>query len=172
MHVLAVQGGEGANFRLLRVLFDNALSMKDAVIELVGECTWKMASILRTARFLTDGELVNLYKSQLLSYLEYRTTAIYHACDSILAPLNKFQDKFLAELGISAEDALFHFNLAPLTCMRDMAMLGLIHRGTLAKGPNHCKEVFKRSTAQHRNTRGRQQGARQAVSGHAESIIS
>ena len=98
MHVLAVQGGEGANFRLLGVPFDNALSMRDAVIELVGECTWKMASILRTARFFTDGELVNLYKSQLLSYVEYRTPAIYHACDSILAPLDKFQDKFLAEL--------------------------------------------------------------------------
>ena len=40
-----------------------------------------------------------------------------------------------------------------MTCRRDMAMLGLIYRCTLGKGPNHCKEVFKRSTAQRRNTR-------------------
>ena len=172
MHVLAVQGSEGANFRLLGVPFDNALSMRDAVIELVGECTWKMASILRTARFFTDGELVNLYKSQLLSYVEYRTPAIYHACDSILAPLNKFQDKFLAELGISAEDALFHFNLAPLTCRRDMAMLGLIHRCTLDKGPNHFKEVFKRSTAQRRNTRaGSKEHDKQLVDMRSRSFL-
>ena len=112
-----------------------------------------MASILRTARFFTDGELVNIYKRTLLSYLEYRTAAIYHACDIILAPSDKFHNKFLTEVGILAEDALFHFNLAPLTCRRDMAMLGLIHRCTLGKGPNHFKEVFKRSTAQRRNTR-------------------
>ena len=63
MHVLALHGGEGPNFRLLEVLFDHALPMRDAVMELVNEATWKMASILRTARFFTDSELVNLYKS-------------------------------------------------------------------------------------------------------------
>ena len=76
MHVLALNGGEGPNFRLLGVPFDHALSMTDAVTELVSDATWKMASIIRTARFFTDGELVNLYKSQLLSYLEYRIAAI------------------------------------------------------------------------------------------------
>ena len=32
MHVLAVQGSDGENFRLLGVSFDNALPMRDAVI--------------------------------------------------------------------------------------------------------------------------------------------
>ena len=94
-HILALNGGEGVNFRLLGVPFDNALSMRDAVGEFVSEATWKLASIVRSARLFTDSELVNLYKSQLLSYLEYRTAAIYYACGSILAPLDKFQDKFL-----------------------------------------------------------------------------
>ena len=65
--------------------------MKDAVLEMVGEATWKMAAILRTGKFFTDGELVNLYKSQLISYVEYRTAAIYHACNTVLAPLDSFQ---------------------------------------------------------------------------------
>ena len=39
MHVLALHEREGPNFRLLGVPFDNALSMKDAVIELVSEAT-------------------------------------------------------------------------------------------------------------------------------------
>ena len=55
MHVLALHGGEGPNFRLLGVPFDHALSMSDAITELVSEAAWKMASILRTARFFTDG---------------------------------------------------------------------------------------------------------------------
>ena len=103
--------------------------------------------------FFTDAEFVNLYKSQLLSYLEYRTPAIYHACDSTLAPLNKFQDKFLGELGISPEDALVHFNFAPLSCRRDMAMMGLLHRAALGKGPDHFKQFFKLSTAERHCTR-------------------
>ena len=103
--------------------------------------------------FFTDAELVNLYKSQLLSYLEYRTPAIYHACDSTLAPLNKFQDKFLGELGISPEDALVHFNLAPLSCRRDMAMMGLLHRAALGKGPDHFRQFFKLSAAERHCTR-------------------
>lgn len=102
--------------------------MKDAVKELVNDAAWKIASVIRTTRFFTDGELVNLYKSQLLSYIEYRTAAIYHACDTVLAPLDAFQQKFLRELCISEEDALLHFNLQPLSSRRDIAMLGLIHR--------------------------------------------
>ena len=50
-HVLALRGGEGPNFRLLGVPFDHALSMSDAVTDLVRDAAWKMASILRTARF-------------------------------------------------------------------------------------------------------------------------
>ena len=141
-HILALNGGEGMNFKLLGIPFDNALTMRDAVVELVSEASWKLASILRSGRFFTDGELVTLYKSQLLSYLEYRTAAIYHACNTGLAPLDSFQDRFLSEIGISDADALFHFNLAPLRCRRDIAMLGLIHRTTLGQGPPHFQQWF------------------------------
>ena len=54
MHILALHGGQGSNFRLLGVPFDHALSMKDAVLEMVGEATWKMVAILRTG-FLFHG---------------------------------------------------------------------------------------------------------------------
>ena len=64
-HILALNGGEGCNFKLLGVPFDHALSMRDAVVELVSEAGWKMASILRSGRLFTDGELVSLCASQL-----------------------------------------------------------------------------------------------------------
>ena len=85
-HILALNGGEGQNFRLLGVPFDHALTMRDAVVELVSDACWKIASILRSGRFFTNVELVNFYKSKLLSYLEYRTAAIHNACDSTFAP--------------------------------------------------------------------------------------
>ena len=148
-----MNGGEGSNFRLLGVPFDHALSMRAAVEELVSEASWKIASIVRSGRYFTDAELVNLYKSKLLSYVEYRTAAIYHACDSTLAPRNNFQDTFLRELGISTEDALVHFNLAPLSSRRDMAMMGVLHRATIGKGPEHFKTFFRLSTAERHYTR-------------------
>ena len=54
MHILWTNGGEGSNFRLSGVPFDHALSMKDAVGELVCKVRWKFAAILRTVRFFTD----------------------------------------------------------------------------------------------------------------------
>ena len=51
-------------------------------------------------------------------------------------------------------EALMAFNLAPLAARRDMAMLAVIHRTLLQKGPTHFKQFFflqgRRTTA---NTR-------------------
>ena len=35
-----------------------------------------------------------------------------------------------------------NFNLAPLSTRRDIAMLGLLHRVTLGKGPPHLRQIF------------------------------
>ena len=35
------------------------------------------------------------------------------------------------------------FNLAPLATRRDMALLGMVHRAVLGKGPQHFKEFFR-----------------------------
>lgn len=69
----------GDSFKLLGVGFDVSLSMKDTVDELVAAAGWKMKVLVRTKRFYTDAEMVGLYKAHLLSYLEYRTAAVYHA---------------------------------------------------------------------------------------------
>ena len=55
------------------------LTMKEIIDELVTEANWKMQTLIRTRRFFCDAELIGLYKVELLSYLEYRTSAIYHA---------------------------------------------------------------------------------------------
>lgn len=67
------------SFKMLGVIFDGALTMQGAIDELVGEAIWKLKTLIRTKRFYTDAELVMLYKSHLLSYMEYRTPAVYHA---------------------------------------------------------------------------------------------
>ena len=45
------------------------------------------------------------------------------------------------------------FNLAPLAVRRDIAMLGLIHRTALGKGPHQFKEHFKIQRHDHHDVR-------------------
>ena len=48
------------------------------------------------------------------------------------------------EVGVDEVTALAEFHLAPLQVRRDIAMLGLIHRTALGKGPPPFAEHFKR----------------------------
>ena len=86
LHVLSVKESEGEDFRLLGVPFDCQLQMERAVHELAQEAGWKLRTLLKTSRFHKDAQLVNVYKSKLLSYVEYRTAAVYHATDTVLKP--------------------------------------------------------------------------------------
>ena len=101
--------------------------MSTAVTKLHNSAMWKLRTLLRARRFYEVEETITTYKTKILSYLEYRTPANYHA-DGV-------QTKLLREMGLSDEDALSKFHLAPLTSRRDMAMLGLIHRTVLGMGP-------------------------------------
>ena len=117
--------------------------MSDTVTDLAQNCRWKLKAILRTSRFNTGLQLVTLYKAQLLTFIEYRTAAIYHACSSSLECLDHVQEKLLLAAGLSAIDALNVCHLAPLACTRDMALLGLIHRSVLGRGPSHFGSFFQ-----------------------------
>ena len=74
--------------------------------------------------------------------LEYRTPAIYHATDTVLAPLDRLQDSFLRRVGVEPLEALMEFRLAPLATRRDIAMLGLVHRAAFRQGPPQFWNFF------------------------------
>ena len=85
-----------------------------------------------------------LYKAHLLSFIEYRTPAIYHATRLCLSRIDAIQNRFLKDVGIDNVEALVEFHLAPLSTRRDMAMLGLIHRTALGKGPQQFQTFFRK----------------------------
>ena len=94
------------------------------------------------------------YKARILGYIEFRTAAIYHADKSILDQIEKQFDRFLREIGITRIDALHYFHLAPPSCRRDMAMLGVIQRSVLGKGPEQVRKYFVPvETSNHMNGR-------------------
>jgi hypothetical protein len=143
-HILSLSEPAGDSFKLLGVTFDVELTMADAVAEVVTAASWKLRTLVRTRRYYTDGELVVLYKAHLLSFLEYRTAAIYHAARAVLKRLDAIQTRFLHDAGIDEVAALMVFNLAPLSTRRDIAMLGVLHRAALGEGPPQLRQIFRR----------------------------
>ena len=144
LHVLSLLNNVESNFCFLGCRVDSRLQMQLLLEDLVLSSRWKVASLLRVRCYHSLAEMVNLYKAQLLGFIEYRTAAIYHAGACHLEALDDVQKMFLEGVGLKSEDALLFYNLAPLCTRRDIAMLGLLHRSALRFGPPHFAEFFKR----------------------------
>jgi hypothetical protein len=132
-HILSRTDPHGQDFKLLGVMFDCKLDMGSAVSSLVGKVKWKLRMLLRARKSFSTEDMVLQYKQQVLSFIEYRSGAIYHATTTILRKLDVLQDRFLRDLGISKEAALLDFSLAPLAMRRDIALLGILHRAALGE---------------------------------------
>ena len=143
-HVLSRTDPHGPDFKLLGVVFDCRLTMEGAVRSLAGKVKWKLQMLLRSRRSFCTQDLVLQYKQQVLSFIEYRTGAIYHATTTVLNQLDRTQDNFFRELSIDSTAALMDFNLAPLSMRRDIALLGILHRAALGEGPPQFREYFRR----------------------------
>ena len=141
-HVISTYDPHGKDFKILGVTFDCKLTMDRAVHDTMVSCGWKLQTLLRSGRFFTSRELVNLYKAHILSFIEYRTSAIYHASDTVLKGLDNIQSRMLRIVNATEVEALVHFNLAPLSTRREIAMLGLIHRAAIGKGPAQLMRFF------------------------------
>ena len=144
MHILSRMNPHGRDFRILGVSYDCRLVMDSAVRDLAAKARWKILMLLRSKHAFDAISLVVQYKQQVLSFTEYRTSAIYHATTTVLVLLDKLQDYFLKELGITREVALIDHCLAPLAMRRDIALLGLLHRAAIGEGPPQFREHFKR----------------------------
>lgn len=147
----------GGPIKLLGVEFDAKLLMNVAVHKCAVKVSWKLKALLRVRRFYSITDLVMLYKSHILSLIEYRTPGVHFASSSVLTELDNVQARFLSQLGLNAEDALMWFNLAPLCVRRDVAVLGIIHRAALRKGPPHFWSYFCRDSRPQLRQSGRHQ---------------
>ena len=145
MRILSHSRPHGDGFRSLGVVFDCKLLMGDAISECACEAGWRSRSILHCRRYYSVRELIFLYKSHILSYIEYRTAAISHASSSALSVIESVQHMFLRALEVSDESALIDYGLAPLSVRRDIAILGIIHRSIIGQGPPMFAHFFRLS---------------------------
>ncbi len=141
-HVIHRLGVERSNFKILGVKFDNQLAMHSAVRELAVQGGWRLRALLRARRFFSLTQLVLLYKSLVVSYLESGYVAFIHAPPTTMAPVDRIQRRFLREIGLTEFDALERFNLAPLEARRHMAALGVLHKRVLGFLPAAIAEML------------------------------
>ena len=141
-HVISYASPEGEDFKILGIRFDTKLIMECCTNDVVCACKWKVAQLLRCKRFYSQAKMVSLFKAQVLSYIEYKTPGLYHASTSILAGIDHILNSFLGELSLDHVSALHRYNLAPLQCRRDIAMLAVIHRSILGIRSPHLEKFF------------------------------
>ena len=89
---------------------------------------------------------MSLGKAQVLPILEYSTATLYHANATSLRLIDGVQERFLREIGLSAEESLEEYALAPLRSRRDISMLGLVHKSALGLNAPQFNAFFKRTT--------------------------
>ncbi len=132
----------GEDFKILGVLFDAQLRMHSATRAIATEAGWRLQTLMNARQYFSTPELFRLYKSQILSYIESSTPAIYHAAVSVLERVDRVQSRFLRNVGFTEFSALKNFRLAPLAARRDIAMLGALHRITLGLAPPQMAILF------------------------------
>lgn len=156
-HILHRGRGQGENFVILGTEFDVALDMHSAAHTVSTEAGWRLKTLLRTRRFHSIREMMNIYKAQVLSYIESRTVGMHHAAPTTLLCVDRVQRKFLREMAVSEREALADWNLAPLPCRRAIAMLGLLYRIAMRQAPEPLCQLFRRdysTRSGHTATRG------------------
>ena len=146
-HVLHRSHGFGDEFKLLGLTFDVSLRMERGVSILAREAGWRLQSVLRPQRFFTEKQIVNLYKSQVLSYIESSVPGYYHAASTTLHTLDRIQDRLCRALNLSPEVVLERYRLAPLKSRRDMALMGFLHRVVLSDVSRQLAELFPFATS-------------------------
>ncbi len=162
--IVSTTDSSGGPVKLLGVEFDSKLLMNAASHKCASKAAWKTRSLLRVRRFYPSHELLLLYKSHVLSSIEYRTPGLHFASTSVLDKIDQVQSRCLRQLEISEEAAFDSFNLAPLRVRRDISILGVIHRAANAAGPPQLWQFFRRETrTANRASRGRRRHGLQLV---------
>ena len=108
-----------------------------------------MVSVLRARPYYPVRKVVQLYKSFALSFLEFGVSAYHHAPAFFLSLLDGVQERFLTELGMSKEDALMYYSLAPLSTRRDIALLGVLYRAATGKAPSPLRRLLRPASSLH-----------------------
>ena len=89
--VISSTDPSGGPAKVLGIDFDNKLIMSTAAHKCATKAALKTRSLLRVRRFCSVSDLLLLYKSHVLSYIEYRTAGLHFASSSVLNEIDDVQ---------------------------------------------------------------------------------
>jgi len=118
--------------------------MEQCIEEIVKRARPKVTAILRSRLYYSVEDLIGQFKGHIWGLIEYYTPCIYHAGISLLAKVDRLQERFLKELDLEEKDAFLPFNMAPLCTRRDIAILGLLHKCNLGLAHPGLQALFYR----------------------------
>lgn len=137
------RGGSANNFfRFSNIKFDSGLKMSLCIKECVLACNRKLDMLLRDRGYFSLVDIMLLYKSHTPGFIEYRTSAMFHAPVAEIIKIDMVQSRFLDSLGVSRDRSFLQHKLAPLKCRRQIAILGVIHRACFGGGAKQSKTFF------------------------------
>ena len=129
MHVLSLKENEGSDFRILGILYDPRLAMKDAVAKTAAQCRWKLCVCYGLAN-----TMLMLSWSQCISRTCFPTSSIARQVSTTLVLASSRDRGYrrcpnempFPDRHPNIVDALLRFRLVPLRAKRDIAMVSLI----------------------------------------------
>ena len=130
----------GPCFKLLGLMIDIDLAMESAIDALLTKIVPKIKAILRTRGYHSVSDLIMQFKTHIWGLMEANMGGIFHATSTRLDKIDREQDRFLRELGISAEYAFEEYKFAPPKLRRNIGILGLLHKRVLGL----CHPSFER----------------------------
>jgi len=133
MIVLHPVHAHGDPFKLLGLLVDTKLLMRNAVDAMLTKIRPRIKALLRTRSHYSAASLIDQFKAHIWGLMEAHSGGIFHAATSILAQFDNSQRHFVEEIGETEANVFLKFNFAPPTLRRNIAMLGMIHKKVLGK---------------------------------------
>jgi len=130
-HIIHPLFDDESSFKLLGTLLDSALSMKPLVDALLVKIRPKVRAIVRMKHMFSLRELLDQFKMQAWSHLEYHNGALILAKSVDKERIDKMQRNFLHQLECSECEAFVEHNFAPPSLRRAIAILGFLHKRVL-----------------------------------------
>ena len=96
VHILDKCSPHGDDFKILSVLFNPKLTMCRAVKELASKTSWGLRALRWSSKCCSAAELFGLFKCYVVSFIDGASPAIFHATDTVLAPLDGQEAEFAA----------------------------------------------------------------------------
>ena len=123
----------GEAFKFLGCMIDPDLRMHSAVEQDLSKIRPKIRAILRTRGYYSIPNLILQFKTHIWGLIETNMGGYFHAASYLLENIDKAQNRFLRELGITPEHAFMEHAFAPPSLRRNIGALGFLHKRVLGK---------------------------------------